>query len=431
MPGSDPWSPVSKPQGAPDKSQAAKPGPLAGEAMTAARPGQLAKKSKSQKPEEGAKPLPRAESASDKHHLNVSTESVVVIKKKTPKQKALAFANGKYFVMCMLVATVIALFAMDIYEVAGPPPIETDRIMYVVMLVTFLLFMAEFSILTWAKPGYRFSFFWGLDLLAATSLIPDALMAFNFDLISMLGESTSALAITRAGRAARAGTRAVRIIEVVKKYLKIRKMKKMGISCDPDDEGESAIGGKLGDGITEKVIVIVTVMLIASQTFGAMETKTLATFELELRILENIYRTCRASHLSSTPQKATRATAGPGIRHGCSSMRLDCLSLIGTSDPTCHFNLYLRQLIASHNGVAPHCADLTNRAALDCKAKVFDEAYDFTTYSLKPGVDCQKQKVCICIYMYVCVCMFIMFVIFTHIHYQFPQVWRKRKRRGE
>ena len=342
MPGSALRSSASKPPGAPDMSQAAK------------KPGTLAKKSKPQKPEEGAKPLPRAESASDKQHLNVSTESVVVIKKKyTPKQKALAFANGKYFVICMLVATVVALFAMDIYEVAGPPPIETDRIMYVVMLVTFLLFIAEFSILTWAKPAYRFSFLWGLDLLAAISLIPDALMAFNVDLINMLGDAQSALAITRAGRAARAGTRAVRIIEVVKKFLKKRKMKKMGIPYDPDDEGgESAIGGKLGDGITEKVIVIVTMMLIASQTFAAMDTKTLATFELELQILENIYRTCRASHFSS-PQKAARATVGPGIRHGCSSTRLDCLSVIGTSDPTCHFNLYLRQLVASHNGDPP------------------------------------------------------------------------------
>ena len=47
----------------------------------------------------------------------------------------------------------------------------------------------------------------------------------------------------------------MRIIEVIKKQLKIREMKKKGSPYDPEDEGESAIGGKLGEGITEKVIV--------------------------------------------------------------------------------------------------------------------------------------------------------------------------------
>ncbi len=42
-------------------------------------------------------------------------------------------------------------------------------------------------------------------------------------------------------------------------------MKRRGEQYNADEEGESSIGGKLGDGITEKVIIIVTLMLIASQ----------------------------------------------------------------------------------------------------------------------------------------------------------------------
>jgi hypothetical protein len=68
-----------------------------------------------------------------------------------------------------------------------------------------------------------------------------------------LGDSTATLSITRAGRAARAGTRAVRIIDAVKKA---REMKRRGEQYNADEEGESSIGGKLGDGITENVIVI-------------------------------------------------------------------------------------------------------------------------------------------------------------------------------
>jgi hypothetical protein len=44
-------------------------------------------------------------------------------------------------------------------------------------------------------------------------------------------------------------------------------MKRRGEQYNADEEGESSIGGKLGDGITEKVIVIVTLMLIASEVW--------------------------------------------------------------------------------------------------------------------------------------------------------------------
>ena len=123
----------------------------------------------------------------------------------------------------------------------------------------------------------------------------------------------------------------------------------------------------------------------------------------------------------------------------------------------CSLHLYLRQRVASHNGDPPqksvphtiefstptlinmfltqviHLTVLTSKTGrrwivkqryspknmtllpipigsnivfstpplINVFSKVFYEEYDFATYSLKPGVDCQKQKVC----MYVCVCM--------------------------
>jgi hypothetical protein len=45
-------------------------------------------------------------------------------------------------------------------------------IIYAVMFVTWLLFVTEFTLMTWCKADYRFSFFWGLDFLAMASLIP-------------------------------------------------------------------------------------------------------------------------------------------------------------------------------------------------------------------------------------------------------------------
>jgi hypothetical protein len=111
----------------------------------------------------------------------------------TLKEKAHKFVSHKYFVSCMLIATAIALFCMDLWELCGPPPIERDLIIYAVMFVTFLLFLTEFSIMTWCKDDYRFSFFWGLDFLAMASLIPDAMMLLNVNIISLLGDSQTTL----------------------------------------------------------------------------------------------------------------------------------------------------------------------------------------------------------------------------------------------
>mmetsp|Transcript_59005 Transcript_59005/g.86516 ORF Transcript_59005/g.86516 Transcript_59005/m.86516 type:complete len:735 (+) Transcript_59005:110-2314(+) len=328
----------------------------------------------------------------------IAKESTIVeaevVEAKTSKQYAYAFASHKYFTASMLIATFIALFAMDLWELSGPPPIENDIGAYCVMLVTFTLFLVELTLFTWSKEGYRFSFFWGLDLLACLSLIPDAMMALGVNIISMLGDSTATLSITRAGRAARAGTRAVRIIEVVKKQLKVREMKKKGIPYDPEDDGESAIGGKLGDGITEKVIVIVTLMLIASQVFGALETTTTAKFEHELENLQALYIACRVGLSAAAPSPAmARASSDTALfpTHGCASRRLDCLDSVPTTDPTCHFNLYFRQIVASHNKVPDECLHLNYRAGLECSAQAFDKVYDFTTYSVKG--DCTQNVV--------------------------------------
>ena len=295
------------------------------------------------------------------------------------KKLALAFVTHKYYVSTMLFATFIALFGMDLWELCGPPPIESDVFAYAVMFVTFLLFAVELSLLSWGKADYRFSFFWGLDLLACLSLIPDALMLFDFNVISMLGDSTSALTITRAGRAARAGTRAVRIIEVIRKQLKAREMRKRGIEHQPeDDDAGLAIGGKLGDGITEKVIVTVILMLIASQVFSILEQGAAeAAFEMELETLQHLYVACRAG---LTPRPATSLARAPahtqqGMRvqpksatHGCVPARSQCPIGMSapSSDPTCHFNLYLRQLVATHDLPPPHCSQLSPRQALEC-----------------------------------------------------------------
>ena len=55
--------------------------------------------------------------------------------------------------------------------------------------------------------GYRWSFFFVLDLVAWLSLIPDVLLLFQDNASEGGGASVDQLTVARAGRAARAGTR--------------------------------------------------------------------------------------------------------------------------------------------------------------------------------------------------------------------------------
>ncbi len=102
----------------------------------------------------------------------------------------------------IVVSTVFALYASDIYEATGPPPIESDRTLYAFSFAVFLIFALEFIVLCVCKDGFLLSFFFFLDFLALISLIPDALLLFDIVVIS-----SSSLSLARAGRAARAGTR--------------------------------------------------------------------------------------------------------------------------------------------------------------------------------------------------------------------------------
>jgi hypothetical protein len=90
-----------------------------------------------------------------------------------------------------------------------------------------VFFALELVLSTWAKPGYKFSFYFWLDLVATVSLIPD--IGFIWD--PMIGVeddesgSSDAEQIQNAGKASRAGTRTSRVIRVIRLIRLIRIVK--------------------------------------------------------------------------------------------------------------------------------------------------------------------------------------------------------------
>ncbi len=115
----------------------------------------------------------------------------------------------------MIMMTLVAMYATDLWESCGPPPKHLDPIIYSFMTIVFFTFVAEFLLLMWCKKDYFLSFFFWLDLLAALSLVPDVFMAFSVDIILLLGGGEGGLAIARTARAARAAARSARIVRYV------------------------------------------------------------------------------------------------------------------------------------------------------------------------------------------------------------------------
>ena len=123
-----------------------------------------------------------------------------------------------------------------------------------------------------------------------------------------------------------------------------------------------------------QVIVIVTLMLISNELFNLILYTTGTDFTLTLLNLESFYLAC----------------GGSKEHRGCSHVRTNCTSSTTSSDPTCHFNLYLRQVVADHNGERQCPGAVEDAAVKRCRLELFDSNYDWSTYSfLGP---CNQQQ---------------------------------------
>jgi class 3 adenylate cyclase len=300
--------------------------------------------------------------------------AVVVEEKKelSTKEKTFEFMDGRTVMIVMLIATLYALFAMDIYFMLGPP-IGADKAMYTITFICFILFSAEWMILTWCGPEYLWSFFFFLDALAAASLIPDVVELFAPapESKGSVGGGTDSLTIARAGRAARAGTRAARIVRIFKLLSLIRKRKAQEKKLKEQREEElkkaaidaakgaglidfeedlvvkppSKIGSKLSDGITQKVIIIVAFMLISSTFIDLLvQPNFRGAFEIALKQMEAIQSagTCKtAPYLCEETEPYLRC---------CSLARTSCLS----SDPQSEsWQAYREECLGSRDELVP------------------------------------------------------------------------------
>lgn len=178
-------------------------------------------------------------------------------------------------VVVMTLLTIYVLFAADIQ--VWLCPIETDIVFTVLTSACFVLFMLEFTVFTFGKPGYRFSFYFALDLVATLTLITEIPYIWTPLYEGLSGDSetfTADLSVAKAGKASRAGTKAGRILRVLRviRLFRIVKLYKYATEEEKKEAQESEkakfadlgsdIGRSLNERTTRLVIVGVLCMLV-------------------------------------------------------------------------------------------------------------------------------------------------------------------------
>lgn len=183
------------------------------------------------------------------------------LEKMTPlRRKMLLLLDSRWVSILMLIVTIYALFGDDIR--ASLFTVSADNTFYALATVCLVLFSIEFLASCYCKPGYLFSFYFVLDLIATFSVLPD--IGWIWDEIIGNGSSTSAV---KASKATRAGSKAGRIVRVVRavrlfRVVKILKLKHKDDDAQSAQLKESKVGSKMGEVTIQRVVILVLFLIM-------------------------------------------------------------------------------------------------------------------------------------------------------------------------
>jgi len=143
-------------------------------------------------------------------------------------QKLVAFVDGKWMTCIMAVLTIFVLWGDDLRISAFSKP--HDVYFFIIFVAALILFLGEFFINTIAKAGYKWSFFFWLDLIAGASVAPDIpwIIEFFGKVTSGETESSGGPSVSSSVESARTArvvrlVRLIRLIRIVKLYSMMRK----------------------------------------------------------------------------------------------------------------------------------------------------------------------------------------------------------------
>ncbi len=186
--------------------------------------------------------------------------------------------QANIFIAFGAICTLYCLFGQDVRTIAftGSADLAFDWM----TIFAFAFFMSEMLLACVGTAGYRFSFFFFLDLVSTLTLILD---------LSIVGSSLAASIVSKSSRASRAGTRASRVIKIIRliRLLRISKVFKAMIKENPEPEQmaddvsdktsvidlpqgnrkENQIGNTLSKLTSQRIIIIVLLMVFTIPQF--------------------------------------------------------------------------------------------------------------------------------------------------------------------
>ena len=128
------------------------------------------------------------------------------------RRQIFEFLEAGVWQLLVMFFTFWALFAPDIIQVLISK--DLDKILHVITLLGFLLFLSEIFLNFFVKRDYggkqgleKLTWFLLIDIVGTLSLIPDFLRVFDVYM-----EASQSAGLARAGRAARIGARLSRLV---------------------------------------------------------------------------------------------------------------------------------------------------------------------------------------------------------------------------
>jgi class 3 adenylate cyclase len=223
-------------------------------------------------------------SASDMTSGSHDTHTPKKIPKRLMRERLQWAIEWKWTQAVMTAITLFALYGDDIRLSSFFK--EADSSFFAIYLVSFFAFALELTVQSMCMEGYKYSFFFLLDIISTASILPD--IPWVMDPITSLfdtgkdSSSSEDSGLGRVGKASRAGTRAGRIVRLVRLVRLIRvvrissllaREKKSELDEEVDkkkqqeDDQEkrvqaSRLGKILSESTTRRVIIGVLSMMI-------------------------------------------------------------------------------------------------------------------------------------------------------------------------
>ena len=148
--------------------------------------------------------------------LNINSEYL--------KHKLGKFLDHTAVVVYMTLITIYALYFDDIKILFFPK--SADDVFNGITLIVMICFTLEILFASFAKPEYRFSFFFYLDIISTASMIPDCGWIWNAIVADNDDQADSATGLAKTSRAGRV-TRVIRVLRLIRliRIVKLYKQK--------------------------------------------------------------------------------------------------------------------------------------------------------------------------------------------------------------